>query len=185
MHDDLLKKIDELAEDIAKYHGCYIVGSVFVSSLKNRGVALRIYADAEGGISISQLTDISKELSMVLDIKELIDFKYNLEVSSPGIDRVIFKIKDYIRFKNKRAKISLNEKINGRLNFIGKIIDVSDLIDQTGEKVSSELPNTDLNNSGSNIINANIKIYDEIDNKNYIISFSQIKKANLIAEQKF
>jgi ribosome maturation factor RimP len=182
MHDDLLKKIDELAEDIARYYGCYIVGSLFVSSLKNRGVALRIYADAEGGISISQLADISKELSMILDIKELIDFKYNLEVSSPGIDRVIFKIKDYIRFKNKRAKISLNEKINGRLNFIGKIIDVSDLIDQTGAKVSLDSLNADLNKAGSNIINANIKIYDEIDDENYVISFSKIKKANLIAE---
>ncbi|MCL5673643.1 MAG: ribosome maturation factor RimP [Deltaproteobacteria bacterium] len=167
MHDDLLKKIEELAEDIAKYYGCYIVGALFVSSLKNKGVVLRIYADAEGGINISQLTDISKELSMILDIKELIDFKYNLEISSPGIDRVIFKIKDYIKFKDKRVKISLNEKINGRLNFVGKIIDVSDITNKTGEK---------------ELLNANIKIYDEIDNKNYVIPFLQIKKANLIAE---
>ncbi|MCL4546578.1 MAG: ribosome maturation factor RimP [Deltaproteobacteria bacterium] len=167
MHDDLLKKIEELAEDIAKYYGCYIVGALFVSSLKNKGVVLRIYADAEGGVNISQLTDISKELSMILDIKELIDFKYNLEISSPGIDRVIFKIKDYIRFKDKRVKISLNEKINGRLNFVGKIIDVSDITNKTGEK---------------ELLNANIKIYDEIDNKNYVIPFLQIKKANLIAE---
>ncbi len=167
MHDDLLKKIEELAEDIAKYYGCYIVGALFLSSLKNKGVVLRIYADAEGGVNISQLTDISKELSMILDIKELIDFKYNLEISSPGIDRVIFKIKDYIRFKDKRVKISLNEKINGRLNFVGKIIDVSDITNKTGEK---------------ELLNANIKIYDEIDNKNYVIPFLQIKKANLIAE---
>ena len=167
MHDDLLKKIEELAEDIAKYYGCYIVGALFVSSLKNKGVVLRIYADAEGGVNISQLTDISKELSMILDIKELIDFKYNLEISSPGIDRVIFKIKDYIKFKDKRVKISLNEKINGRLNFVGKIIDVSDITNKTGEK---------------ELLNANIKIYDEIDNKNYVIPFLQIKKANLIAE---
>ncbi|MHB1645580.1 MAG: hypothetical protein ACYCSW_03595 [bacterium] len=163
----MLKKIEELAEDIAKYYGCYIVGALFVSSLKNKGVVLRIYADAEGGVNISQLTDISKELSMILDIKELIDFKYNLEISSPGIDRVIFKIKDYIRFKDKRVKISLNEKINGRLNFVGKIIDVSDITNKTGEK---------------ELLNANIKIYDEIDNKNYVIPFLQIKKANLIAE---
>lgn len=167
MHDDLLKKIEELAEDIVKYYGCYIVGSLFVSSLKNKGVVLRVYVDAEGGVNISQLTDISKELSMILDIKELIDFKYNLEISSPGIDRVIFKIKDYIKFKDKRVKISLNEKINGRLNFIGKIIDVSDITNKTGEK---------------ELLNANIKIYDEIDNKNYVIPFLQIKKANLIAE---
>ncbi|MHB1680084.1 MAG: hypothetical protein ACYCTB_06180 [bacterium] len=167
MHDDLLKKIEELAENIAKYYGCYIVGSLFVSSLKNKGVVLRIYVDAEGGVNIPQLTDISKELSMILDIKELIDFKYNLEISSPGIDRVIFKIKDYIRFKDKRVKISLNKKINGRLNFIGKIIDVSDITNKTGEK---------------ELLDANIKIYDEIDNENYAIPFLQIKKANLIAE---
>ncbi|MHB8291403.1 MAG: hypothetical protein ACYDEG_02920 [bacterium] len=163
----MLKKIEELAENIAKYYGCYIVGSLFVSSLKNKGVVLRIYVDAEGGVNIPQLTDISKELSMILDIKELIDFKYNLEISSPGIDRVIFKIKDYIRFKDKRVKISLNKKINGRLNFIGKIIDVSDITNKTGEK---------------ELLDANIKIYDEIDNENYAIPFLQIKKANLIAE---
>ncbi len=167
MHDDLLKKIEEIAEDIAKYYGCYIIGSLFVSSLKDKGVVLRIYVDAEGGVNISQLTNISKELSMILDIKELIGFKYNLEISSPGIDRVIFKIKDYIKFKDKRVKISLNKKINGRLNFIGKIIDVSDITNKTGEK---------------ELLNANIKIYDEIDNENYAIPFLQIKKANLIAE---
>ncbi len=160
MYEDLIRKIEKLAEEIAAYYGCYIVGIVFSSSSKGGGIILRVYADAEGGVNISQLTDISKELSMILDIEDLIDFKYTLEVSSPGVDRVLFKLNDYIKYRGSRIKILVKNKIGSRLNFIGKLIDVS------GGEVNA---------------NINIKIFDEIENKILVIPFFNIKKANLMS----
>ncbi|MDA8272704.1 MAG: ribosome maturation factor RimP [Deltaproteobacteria bacterium] len=159
MHDNLIKDIEKLIEDIVIYYGCYLVGVVFVPARRDSGVILRVYVDAEGGVNISQLSDISKELSMILDVKDLIKFKYTLEVSSPGINRIIVKFSDYEKYKGKKVKISLRKKIDGRVNLIGKIIDV-------------ENSEPDKNPS--------IKIFDEIENKTQIVPFIQIKKGNLL-----
>ncbi len=159
MHDNLIKDIEKIIEDIAQYYGCYLVGIVFVPARRDSGVILRVYVDAEGGVNISQLSDISKELSMILDVKDLIKFKYTLEVSSPGINRVILKFNDYKKYKGKRVKISLKNKIDGRLNLIGEIVDVE-------------------NNEPDK--NPCIKIFDEIENKTQIVPFFQIKKGNLL-----
>jgi Uncharacterized protein conserved in bacteria len=96
---------------------------------------------------------------MILDIKDLIKFKYTLEVSSPGINRIIIKFSDYEKYKGKRVKISLRKKIDGRVNLIGKIIDVE---------------------NSEPYANPSIKIFDEIENKTQIIPFIQIKKGNLL-----
>lgn len=159
MHDNLIKDIEKVVEDIAQYYGCYLVGIVFVPGRGDSGVILRVYVDAEGGINIAQISDISKELSMILDVKDLIKFKYTLEVSSPGIERIILKFNDYEKYKGKRVKISLRKKIDGRLNLIGEIVGVE--------------------NSGSDE-NPGVKIFDEIENKTQLIPFFQIKKGNLL-----
>lgn len=159
MHNNLIKDIEKIIEDIAQYYGCYLVGIVFVPARRDSGVILRAYVDAEGGVNISQLSDISKELSMILDVKDLIKFKYTLEVSSPGVNRVILKFNDYEKYKGKRVKISLKNKIDGRLNLIGEIVDVE-------------------NNEPDE--NSCIKIFDEIENKTKVLPFFQIKKGNLL-----
>ncbi len=159
MHDSLIKDIEKVTEDIAQCYGCYLVGAIFSSAAAGGGVALRVYIDAEGGINISQLSNISRELNMILDVKELIKFKYTLEVSSPGINRIILKFNDYKKYKGKRVKVSLRKKINGRINLIGEILDTED-------------------DSGNN--SPGIKIFDEIEHRIRVISFFQIKKGNLL-----
>ena len=160
MHDNLIKDIEDIIGDIAQYYGCYLVGIMFAPARRrDSGVILRAYVDAEGGVNISQLSDISKELGMILDVKDLIKFKYTLEVSSPGVNRVLLKFNDYEKYKGKRVKISLKNKINGRLNLIGEIVDLE-------RSESDEGPC--------------VKILDEIENKIRVINFFQIKKGNLL-----
>ncbi|MHB1600385.1 MAG: ribosome maturation factor RimP [bacterium] len=125
MHENLIKDIEKIIEDIVPYYGCYLVGAVFFPAKKNSGAILRVYVDADNGIDISSLSEISKELSMILDVKDIIKFKYTLEVSSPGINRVLLKFNDYKKFIGKRVKIALKSKIEGRTNLIGKITDAS------------------------------------------------------------
>ncbi len=123
MHENLIKDIEKICADIAPYYGCYIVGAVFLAARKDSGAILRVYVDADKGVDISSLSNISKELSMILDVKDVIKFRYTLEVSSPGVNRILLKFEDYKKFKGKRVKISLKNKAEGRLNLIGEITD--------------------------------------------------------------
>ncbi|MCL4532912.1 MAG: ribosome maturation factor RimP [Deltaproteobacteria bacterium] len=157
MHENLINDLERIIEDIVPYYGCYLVGAVFFPAKKNSGVILRVYVDSEKGVDISVLSEISKEIGMILDVKDIIKFKYTLEVSSPGVNRVLIKFNDYEKFIGKRAKIVLKNKTEGRINLIGEIAEVSD-----GDK------------------NKKVSILDEIENKIVKVDFYDIKKGNLL-----
>ena len=157
MHENLINDLERIIEDIVPYYGCYLVGAVFFPAKKNSGAILRIYVDSEKGVDISVLSEISKEIGMILDVKDIIKFKYTLEVSSPGVNRVLIKFNDYEKFIGKRAKIVLKNKTEGRVNLIGEIAEVSD-----GDK------------------NKKVSILDEIENKIVKVDFYDIKKGNLL-----
>ncbi len=80
---------------------------------------VRVYIDKEGGITIEDCEIVSNHLSKLLLVEEI---AFNrLEVSSPGIERPLKKIEDYIRFKGRVAKIKTRELINGEKVFQGVI----------------------------------------------------------------
>ncbi len=83
------------------------------------GNILRIYIDKKGGIVLDDCASVSHQLSAVLDVEEPIQSKYILEVSSPGIDRPLFKIQDYQNSVGKQVKLRTYEQIMGRRNFNG------------------------------------------------------------------
>ncbi len=83
---------------------------------------IRVYIDKEGGITIEDCEIVSNHLSKLLLVEEI---AFNrLEVSSPGIERPLKKIEDYIRFKDRVAKVKTRELINGEKVFQGVIIAV-------------------------------------------------------------
>lgn len=100
-------------------------------------------ADASGdgsGITLADCTDISRDLSTVLDVnEELLPSKYSLEVSSPGLDRPLTKLGHYERFVGREVKLELDAPIDGRRRWTGEILSVdgSDIrINQDGEEVT-------------------------------------------------
>ena len=83
---------------------------------------LRVLADKlEGGINLDECAQINREINSVLDEKNIIQEKYILEVSSPGLDRPLKTREDFSRLLNKKAKFFLNEIINGKLEWDGVI----------------------------------------------------------------
>lgn len=84
---------------------------------------LRIYIDKENGVTIEDCARISHELGELVDIKDIIDHEYVLEVSSPGLNRPLKKEKDFIRVIGKKIKIRMTEPVNGRRNFSGYLKD--------------------------------------------------------------
>jgi ribosome maturation factor RimP len=69
------------------------------------GWILRFYLDKEGGITLDNCAEASREISSLLDVEDVVDTAYNLEVSSPGIERPLKKLIDFERFSGKLAKI--------------------------------------------------------------------------------
>ena len=84
----------------------------------NRGELLRIFIDKPSSITIDDCVDVTNQLKHILTVEEDISFD-RLEVSSPGIDRVIKKLKDFERFKGKKIKIKTRSPIDERKNFKG------------------------------------------------------------------
>ena len=84
----------------------------------NRGELLRIFIDKPSSITIDDCVDVTNQLKHILTVEEDISFD-RLEVSSPGIDRVIKKLKDFERFKGEKVKIKTRSPIEERRNFKG------------------------------------------------------------------
>ena len=87
-----------------------------------KGIKMVLFIDHENGIGIDDCISVSKASEVVID--EFIDPEsYELEVSSPGLDRKLVKKEDFDRFIGKTIKIKLKEKLNDRKNFKGLLID--------------------------------------------------------------
>ena len=86
---------------------------------------LQIMADRpEGGISVDDCGDISTAVSAVLDVEDPIEENYTLEVSSPGIDRPLTRLKDFEIWKGWEARVETSEMIDGRRRFKGGLMGV-------------------------------------------------------------
>jgi ribosome maturation factor RimP len=82
---------------------------------------LRIYVDKPGGVTIDNCANLSRRVSDFLDIEDLIPYRYNLEVSSPGLDRPLIKKEDFIRKTGEKIRIFLKEPVEGKLELVGEI----------------------------------------------------------------
>ena len=80
---------------------------------------LRVYIDKEGGIDIEDCQELSERLEAVLDEKDVIPDAYILEVSSPGIDRVLRKPRDLVREQGKAVDVTLYAPLDGKKNLTG------------------------------------------------------------------
>ncbi|THB70012.1 MAG: ribosome maturation factor RimP [Gammaproteobacteria bacterium] len=116
---------------------------------------LRIYIDKEGGITVDDCAIVSRQISGILDVEDPIPGHYNLEVSSLGINRPLFKLADYQKFAGNEAKIQLDRLYEGRRKFHCVILGIDE---------------------GSNMVKL-----EEKDEK-FEVPFERISKARLIQE---
>ena len=86
----------------------------------NRGELLRIFIDKPSSINIDDCVSVTNQLKHILTVEEDIIFD-RLEVSSPGINRVIKKLQDFERFKGEKIKIKTRSPIEERKNFTGTL----------------------------------------------------------------
>ena len=93
---------------------------------QSESALLRIFIENEGGVSIDHCTQVSRQVGAALDVDDLIPVAYILEVSSPGIDRVLFSKDQYEAYIGEDLKVRTRAPIDGRRNFRGSLVSVND-----------------------------------------------------------
>jgi len=116
----LLAQLWELVEPIVEGEGFELVDLQYLRS--GRSARLRIFIDRteqQGSVSVDDCAHISRLLSPALDVEDIIQCRYFLEVSSPGINRILRKPADFVRFAGKKVKLKTYEAVQGRRQFKG------------------------------------------------------------------
>jgi len=116
---DIVEQVREVAVRVAGTHGLQVFDVQFRREAP--GMVLRVRLDrpgpsatAEDSVSVEDCARVSRDLSAVLDVEDVVPVAYTLEVSSPGLDRPLRHADDYRRFAGRRAKLVMREAVDGR-----------------------------------------------------------------------
>ena len=115
-------KVRQVAESVVKDKGLELVHVETVGT--QRKPTVRIFIDKPGGVTIEDCSNVSREVGAVLDAEDLIPSAYLLEVSSPGIERQLYSLQDFVKFSGQMAKVKTQTDVNGQKNFRGRILTV-------------------------------------------------------------
>lgn len=114
---DIVRQVERIAAGVVEAAGCEIWELVFRSEA--RQWILRITLDREGGVPLDELRQVHRELSDVLDAHDLIPRRYTLEVSSPGINRLLLRPSHYTRYLGQRIRLQTTSVRHGQRTFRG------------------------------------------------------------------
>ena len=113
-------RVREIAERVAASSGVEVVEVEFRGGSKSR--MLRITIDKPAGVTHEDCANLSREVGTILDVEDAVPGgSYLLEVSSPGLDRKLFRPADYERFIGSRVKLTTREPVNGNRHFEGRL----------------------------------------------------------------
>jgi len=115
-----LDQIHAIVERVAASSGLEVVEIELRGGGKSR--MLRIFIDKPGGVTHEDCASVSREVSTIFDVEDAMPGgAYTLEVSSPGLDRKLFRAADFERFQGSRVKLTTREPVNGNRHFEGRL----------------------------------------------------------------
>ncbi|GAC26019.1 ribosome maturation factor RimP [Paraglaciecola mesophila] len=145
----LEQKLTEMLTAPVEALGFEMVGIEFVRAGKHS--TMRVYIDHPDGISVDHCAEVSHQVSAVLDVEDPINTEYNLEVSSPGMERPLFKLQHYIESVGEIVTLRLKMPMGDRRNFKGKLLSEADGM-----------------------------LTIEVDNQEFVLAFANIEKGNVV-----
>ena len=127
-------RIVEAIAPVLRSHG--LAGVELVWRTDGQGRVLQVTIESlegsepGGGVTLDVCSKVSRDLSTALDVLELIDGKYRLEVGSPGLERRLYTLADYRRFSGRLAKLKLASAVAGQYVLLGKLngVDAEDRV---------------------------------------------------------
>ena len=127
--ETVVEKVRAIAERVAIGYGLDVFDVQFRREAP--GMVLRVQIDrpgpastADDSVSVHDCANVSRDLSAIFDVEEIVATAYTLEVSSPGLDRPLRRPDDYRRFTGRLAKVVMREKVDGQGFFRGRLAGV-------------------------------------------------------------
>lgn len=145
------ERLTEMFEPVASALGCELWGVEYMA--QGRRALLRVYIDKEGGIGVDDCEKVSRQVSSVLDVEDPIQSEYTLEVSSPGMDRPLFKLEQFQANVGETVAVRLRLPFEGRRKFTGLLKGIE-----------------------------NDEIVLEVDNEEYVLPYELVDKANIVPQ---
>ncbi|MCG6936919.1 MAG: ribosome maturation factor RimP [Gammaproteobacteria bacterium] len=100
---------------------------------------LRLYIDKEDGVTIDDCSAVSEQISALIDVEDPVRGHFNLEISSPGLDRPLRRLKDFQRFTGSLVKLKTSMPLEGQRNFKGRLLEANEdvlVIETDTEEIS-------------------------------------------------
>lgn len=145
------QKLTDMLRPAVEETGKELLGVEFISAGNNS--ILRLFIDHENGINVDDCAEVSRQVGAILDVEDPVSSEYNLEVSSPGLDRPLFELAHFKEVVGETINVKLSMPLNGRRKFKG---------------ILSAIENDTL------IV--------EVDGIDYELVISNVDKANLVAQ---
>ena len=124
-----------------------------MSTAQARFMTVRLFVDKEGGVTVDDCADVSRQVSAILDVEDPIADKYNLEVSSPGLDRPLFTLPQFERYIGQDIAVNLRIPVMERRKWQGKL-----------ERIENDM------------------VTLIVDGQEQVLVFGNIQKANVVAK---
>ncbi|GAA0819813.1 ribosome maturation factor RimP [Colwellia sp. D2M02] len=145
------QKLTDMLRPAVEETGKSLLGVEFISAGNNS--ILRLFIDHENGIDVDDCAEVSRQVSAILDVEDPISSEYNLEVSSPGVDKPLFEKAHFEAVIGETVNVKLSMPLNGRRKFKGPLVAIE-----------------------------NDTLIIEVDSIDYEIVISNVDKANLVAK---
>ncbi len=113
-------EVEEIITPLLAEDGIEVVD--VICQLEGGRWVLRVFIDKPDSVNLDDCAYVSRKIGDIIDFEEIIPHRYVLEVSSPGLNRVLKKETDFQKFSGKKVKIKIHEAKEGRKNYKGKII---------------------------------------------------------------
>lgn len=149
------KKITSLIEETVNSLGFDIV-KLSIQGGKSKVLQIMIDRLDSEKVKIADCRQVSRNVSALLDVEDVIADKYLLEVSSAGVERPLVKLRDFQKFMGHEIKIALREPVGGKLKYKGKITGVEDNL------IILQSKNIEFKFDFLNVKNANLVLTDEM-----------------------
>lgn len=117
-----------------------------------RGWVLRLYIDKEGGVTLDDCSRVSQEVGRVLDVEDFILTPYTLEVSSPGLNRVLKREKDFVKYRDRLIRVKTFDPIGNRRQFKGRLLGLAE------NRIEIEVDGETFQIPLSNVTKANLEM---------------------------
>lgn len=147
----LEQNLQEMLQGAVEDLGCELWG--IECQRAGRFMTVRLFVDKEGGVTVDDCADVSRQVSAILDVEDPIADKYNLEVSSPGLDRPLFTLPQFERYIGQDIAVNLRIPVMERRKWQGKL-----------ERIENDM------------------VTLIVDGQEQVLVFGNIQKANVVAK---